>query len=239
MRSNVEWRKVPALYSLGQCLSCTGDQSEDRKRLKRSWEAAFWRNSRVLTCKQLGLHSRLSFWGLLSTGIANFRFSMWAPACTAAKLLEGWHNLILRRIVRVSFNNVESPAQFGERRNRAVKAARDHANLSIQSAWSLCLVRWLEHLMRHRDHPASILLASQDDLWLATMRALSWTQGRDPTLRAGATCTRAGAGKPIRWGTMWVDALKEEFGLENPTRDPELTRQKAMMVQTMMAQGML
>jgi len=38
---------------------------------------------------------------------------------------------------------------------------------------------------------------------------------------------------------MWVDALKEEFGLENSTRDPELTRQKAMMVQTMMAQGML
>ena len=134
---------------------------------------------------------------------------------------------------------LESLAQFCERRNRMVKSAKDSANLSMQSLWALCLVRWLEHLLRHKDHPSSILLAAQDDLWLATMRALSWRLGRRASSNAGATGTRAGAGRPNRWGSGWIVALESVYDLENCTRDTELTRQKAMVVETILETGRL
>ena len=49
----VRWKKVGHMVSLGQCIACNGSTAEDRKRLGRSWEAAFWRNSNVLLCKQI------------------------------------------------------------------------------------------------------------------------------------------------------------------------------------------
>ena len=38
LRGGVVWKKLPSIISLGQCISCTGGQSEDRKRLKKAWE---------------------------------------------------------------------------------------------------------------------------------------------------------------------------------------------------------
>ena len=120
-----------------------------------------------------------------------------------------------------------------------VAELRDRCNLKISEQWSLALVRWLEHLKRHPANPASLLLDVQTDLWVETMRALRWTVSTHPSLRGGGTGTRSGPGKPIRWAEHWVDALHAAFGLENPTRDKALSRQRAQLVQAMLENGRL
>ena len=55
--------------------------------------------------------------------------------------------------------------------------------------------------------------------------------------RAG---TRSGSGKPIRrWAQCWVAALGEASGVQNPTRDEALTRERAQIVLTMLEHGRL
>ena len=70
----LQWLQVSTMLSLGQCLTSSGTQAEDRKRLKRSWETAFWRNGRVLANKRLSVLDRLRFWGLLSKCMGSFDF---------------------------------------------------------------------------------------------------------------------------------------------------------------------
>ena len=76
----VQWKKVGHMVSLGQCMACNGSIAEDRKRVGRSWEAAFWRNSKILRCWQITCASRLQFWGSISQGIGSFRYCMWPPS---------------------------------------------------------------------------------------------------------------------------------------------------------------
>ena len=226
----VAWRHVSTLQALGQCMSCTGDQSEDRKRLKRSWEAAFWRNSRVLTCEAISATARLRFWGMISKGIGCFRYSIWVPNKSAAKQVEAGHNKILQRILRIQPLEGESPATYMRRRNGILARERERLGLSVASEWSLSLVRWLEHLGRHPEQPASLLLNVQTDMWLQTLRALHWTPSRDVSLLSGATGTRSGRGKPIRWAEQWVERLRETWGIDNPERDKVRTKQRAEWV---------
>ena len=237
VRDYVTWRHVSSLVSLGQSWSCTGSQAEDRKRLRRSWEACFWRNARVLTCRKINLQSRLNFWRLLSCGIGSFRFAMWTPSCGSAKLVDGWHNLILHRIVRVQYEQGEEPDRFCRRRNRIVSTMRDKLNLRITPQWAMCLVRWLEHLQRHPESPGSMLLEVQDDLWVQTLRALNVKSASFDNVLSGRTNTRSGPGKPIRWAESWVQALKVASGIANPMRDKALTRERAQLVTTMLDHG--
>ena len=96
--------------------------------------------------------------------------------------------------------------------------------------WSLSLVRWVEHLQRHPDLPADVLLSVQDDLWVQTMRFFSWTPSRPRSLLSGATGTRSGPGKPARWAERWVEALKVSHGTDNPERDKAKTLERAKFV---------
>ena len=108
-------------------------------------------------------------------------------------------------------------------------AARDGAGLCITREWALCLVRWLEHLKRHPDFPAANLLEIQDDLWLQTLRALH-PSADGGSLSAGRTGTRGGARKPSRWSAVWVAALADELGVENPFRDSGLAIAQATVL---------
>jgi hypothetical protein len=227
LSSGVAWKAVSSMLSLGQCLTSTGDQSEDRKRVRRSWEAAFWRNARILTCTKIGVASRLQFWGSLSRGIGGFRYCMWTPSRTASKIVEGWHNLILQRIVRVAFEEGESRERFCRRRNQVVACHREQFRLAVSLEWSLSLVRWVEHLHRHPDLPSAVLLTVQDDTWMQIARGVNWTPSQDGSLRAGSTRTRAGPGKPIRWAENWLDALRAEHGLDNAARSRKTTKRRA------------
>ena len=223
----VVWKLVSTMISLGQCLTCNGDQAEDRRRVKRSWEAAFWRNAKVLTCARIGSTARLGFWGQLSKGIGSFRYCMWTPNKTAAKLVEGWNNQILQRILKVAYVEGESRERFCKRRNRIVASERERLGLAVSQEWALSLVRWVEHLRRHPELPAAILLTVQDDLWMQISRGLNWTPSRDASLRSGATRTRSGPGKPIRWAELWLEALQTEQGWDNANRSRKLTKQRA------------
>ena len=231
----ITWKHVPIMSSLGQAIACNGSQVEDRQRIHRSWEAAFWRNAKVLLCRKINCKSRLAFWGMLSRGIGSFRYCMWAPNKTAAAHMEGKHNRILQRILGLQRVADEDAERFCRRRNRLVALQRDGLNLGITREWSLALVRWVEHLRRHREMPASMLLDCQDSMWLQTIRALRWTVGTDPALRFGATGTRSGPGRPIRWADQWLDKLQENLGTDNPARNKALTRQRATLVQTIFA----
>jgi len=102
----------------------------------------------------------------------------------------------------------------------------------VRQEWALSLVRLLEHLQRHPELPAAQLLNVQGDLWLQAMRALCWDASRDVSLRAGATRTRTGPGKPTRWSESWIEALKSEHGVDNPTRSKKLTKQRAVFVRS-------
>jgi len=239
VQSGTTWHHVSLLQSLGQCISCTGAQAEDRRRLRRSWEASFWRNSKILSCERISLTSRLQFWRMLSCGIGSFKFSMWTPSCSAARMVEGWHNLILQRIMRVRSQAGEPSDNFCRRRNRAVATARDNANLGVTSQWALCLVRWLEHLKRHPDIPAAALLEVQDDVWLQTIRALTSGDVSPSSLVGGRTGTRSGPGKPIRWSESWVKVLEDTSGIANPLRDKGVTRERAQMVEAILQYGRL
>ena len=227
------------MLSLGQCISCTGAHAEDRRRLRRSWEASFWRNSKVLTCQRISLNSRLQFWRSLSCGIGLFKFAMWTPSCSAARLVEGWHNLILRRIVRVRIQPGESCEYFCRRRNRIVTTVRDNAKLAVTGLWATCLVRWMEHLKRHPDFPAAMLLETQDAVWLQTIRFLNCGDASSSSLSGGRTGTRSGPGKPIRWAQSWLKAVEDASGITSTLRDKALTRERAQMVETMMQYGRL
>ena len=164
---------------------------------------------------------------------------MWTPAKSAASYVEGQHNKILQRILAIPQLPDDSAEQFCRRRNRAVAAARERWNLSISREWALSLVRWVEHLKRHADMPASLLLEVQCDVWMESMRALRWTVSRDPSWFFGATGTRAGPGRPIRWAENWLRKVDELFGLTNATRDKGLTRQRASLVQAFLERGTL
>ena len=224
------WKLISTMFSLGHCLTSTGSQSTERKRLKQSWEAAFWRNSRVLTCKCIDRTSRLKFWRTISQGIGSFRYSMWAPNKAAAKLVEGWHAKILQRIIRVQLEEGETPDRFCRRRNHIVAEERDRLGLAVRREWALSLVRWVEHLRRHLALPACVLLSVQDDLWLQICRGVAGSSNRDATLQAGATRTRTGAGKPIRWGETWIESLRSEHGVDNEARSKRMTKKRAEFV---------
>ena len=103
----------------------------------------------------------------------------------------------------------------------------------------MALVRWVEHVRRHADAPASLLLGVQTDLWLETMRALRWTVSSSPSLGLLGTGTRSGLGKPIRWSERWLDALDTALGLDNAGRDAALTRQRAHLIETVLEKGKL
>ena len=229
-QDGVVWKSASTIVCLGHTLTSNGDSSQDRKRLKRSWEAAFWRNSRVLTCSKINLRSRLQFWKALSQGVGNYRFSMWPPSCAFGRQVEGWHNAILQRIVRVPLAAGQSPEEFCKHRNRIIANERHSVGLSVRRAWAGCLVRWLEHLRRHPETPSAMVFAVQDDLWMDTVRFL---------YAAGSTGTRTGPGKPIRWGERWVGLLEESCGIENPLRDKGLTRERTSLLETMMQHGRL
>ena len=167
------WKPASTIVSLGHSLTSNGDFSQDRRRLKRSWEATFWRNSRVLTCSRIDLRSRLRFWKTLSKGIGNYRFSMWPPQCATCRQVEGWHNAILQRIIHVPFCADQTAEEFCRNRNRVVAAERDNAGLSVRSAWADSLTRWLEHMQRHPDTTCAIVYAAHDELLLDTIQCLS------------------------------------------------------------------
>ena len=131
----------------------------------------------------------------------------------------------------------ESAERFCRRRNRLVAIERDKAALDVKRDWALCLARWMEHLHRHPNCPASLLMAVQDDMWLLTLRALHACDGSDDSLRAGRTGTRAGRGRPVRWGQLWVQAVQVDLGWNNASRDREATRARAMIVQTVLEHG--
>ena len=226
----VSWKVLPCLTTLGHSISCTGGQSEDRRRVRNSWEAAFWRNARVLTCQRIPVQSRLRFWKMLSQGIGMYRYSMWTPLCSAARSVQAGHNKILHRMVRVQMQDGEPKERYCRRRNRAVADHAEGAGIDIISDWSLSLVRWLEHLQRHPDMPANVLVWTQDDLWLQALRALH------PSATTG---TRSGPGKPLRWSESWVASIRETLGLENAERDKMKTRERAMLVQIVLQYGRL
>ena len=105
------------------------------------------------------------------------------------------------------------------------------SGLSVRYEWALSLVRWVEHLHRHPLIPAALLLTVQDDLWVQTVRALNMTAMNFDGFLAGATRTRVGAGRPIRWAETWLSALQSELGLDNRTRQKKLTKTRAEFVQ--------
>jgi len=226
----VVWKRVSMMLTLGQSILATGSSVEDRQRIHRSWEAAFWRKSKVLMCRKINVNSRLQFWKVISQGIGNFQYCMWTPIKSAAARLEAWHNKILQRIVGMMPTGDETAERFCRRRNRVVADCRKRFKLTISEAWALALVRWVEHLERHPEMPASVLLKAQTDLWLQTMRALRWTVSSDPMLLSGATGTRSGPGQPIRWSSKWLSWLQEEHGTQNAFRSKTVTERRADFV---------
>ena len=151
--------------------------------------------------------------------------------------MEASHNKILKRIIGVRSEVDDTAESFCRRRNRRVAAEREQLNLSVSREWALSLVRWVEHLRRHPDMPAAMLINVQTELWLQTMRALRWTVSIDPNLRFGATGTRSGPGRPFRWGHQWLENLEEVSGTENQCRCKALTRERAMLLQAFLEHG--
>ena len=87
--------------------------------------------------------------------------------------------------------------------------------------------------------PAAMLINCQTELWLQTMRALRWTVSTDPDLRFGATGTRGGPGRPLRWGHHWLEKLEEHCGTENQLRCKAVTRERAMLLRAFLEHGTL
>ena len=85
-------------------------------------------------------------------------------------------------------------------------------------------------MRRHPATPASFLITVQDDLWIQTVRALNMRAMSFEGFLAGATSTRSGPGKPIRWADGWLSALEAEWGVDNLTRQKNLTKQRAEYV---------
>ena len=137
---------------------------------------------------------------------------MWTPLPSAARLIEGWYNRILHRMIPVAAQGDVDAASFCRLRNRVVSLEKQRAGLDVKKDWALCLARWMEHVQRHAESPAHRILSVQDDLWLETMRALHSTEGSDDALRAGRTGTRSGRGRPIRWSAGWVTAVQDPLG---------------------------
>ena len=101
----------------------------------------------------------------------------------------------------------------------------------------MSLARWVEHLRRHVECPARVLSSVQDDLWLQTVRAMQAAEMCAQSVRAGRTGTRAGRGKPVRWGHFWVAALEESYGWENVTRDRGHTGARTNAIYALLEHG--
>ena len=162
---------------------------------------------------------------------------MWTPFPSAARLIEGWYNRILQRMIPVASLDDVDPATFCKHRNKVVTMERQRAGLDVKKDWALCLARWMEHVQRHPESPACLILSVQDDLWLETMRALHTAEGSDSALRAGRTGTRSGRGRPIRWSAGWVTAVQDTFGWANSLRDKGLTRERASVIEAILSFG--
>ena len=83
--------------------------------------------------------------------------------CWIRKHIKSKHTLWWKRL---------TPNNFCSRQNRIATQEWLNAGLGVRMDWALCLVRWLEHDKRHPSWPSFLLLQSQDDQWLRTMRAL-------------------------------------------------------------------
>ena len=101
------------------------------------------------------------------------------------------------------------------------------------------LIRWVEHVRRHGQTPAALLLNVQSDLWLDTMRALRWTVNSSSFSGMLGTGTRSGPGKPIRWSEQWLHAVEAALGLDNEDRNSGTTRQRAQLVQCILEKAKL
>ena len=189
--------------------------------------------------RKIDVKSRLQFWGILSRGIGNYRYSMWRPSKSAATHMEALHNKILQRIIGAHPLSDDTAESFCRRRNRLTADLRERANLTISKQWSLALIRWVEHVRRHGDTPVARLLNVQSDLWLDTMRALRWTVSSSSFAGMLGPGTRSGPGKPIRWSEQWLDAVESALGLDNEERYAAVTRERAQMVQGILERARL
>ena len=70
------------------------------------------------------------------------------------------------------------------------------------------------------------------------MRALN-RPGDFSSFFGGATGTRAGRGKPLRWAEGWVVALRDIMGIDNVCKRKKDTRERTMLVQTLLEGGRL
>ena len=134
---------------------------------------------------------------------------------------------------------IDARAVYCKPRNQIVANHRDNENLSIKREWSLCIVRWLEHVLRHPTWPASLLVRAQDDLWLQTLRFLHVRASKYDSYSSGETGTRSCPGFPFRWSDKWLPVLQEATGLENPGKTKALTRKQGALVETILEFGKL
>lgn len=229
----VKWNSSSVMKVLGYWLSAVGDSADDRKAVARAAEAAFWRNSKLLLNTFAPVEARIRQWTKLSRGIVEYKACLWPVQRTAFQELDAVQLKIVRRMAKVTREATDSDATFARKRNRFAARVVSHFGVVWSELWARKVILWVEHLWRHKEHPAFSLLCCQDDEWLRHVRALSGSVSSFGTVEAGSLGLRGGPGKPIRWGQGWLERISPE----NPIKDKEITAGNVMKLAAMVQYG--
>ena len=121
----------------------------------------------------------------------------------------------------------ESKECFCQRRNHLASILKRGLGAEVRRRWAYKVATWIEHLRRHPESIGCRFLSIQDDAWLRSQRLQAGKFSMFRSLDGGATETRAGAGYPIRFAAMWLEALSENGGLSDPERYRSISKANA------------
>ena len=167
----VRWAVVDGVRCLGAWVSCTGEDKTERSYLMNAWSRMFWATARILTNRLASIKSRMRFWRSLLYGISDHRFVSIRPVKTNVAALETASNKLLRFIVGARPNAEDTRESFCIRRNHLISLSKRECKLDVRHRLCWKLVTWVEHVWRHKQSRAFILLQVHDDCFLQTIRA--------------------------------------------------------------------
>ena len=134
---------------LGCIVPSTGDNISTRACVQSAWSRCFRANAKAL-CNPSTLLPRVRYWRRLSYGAADHILASLSPGKTTGSHLDAYYNTLLRRIVKVSVEQVEEIDRFVRQRNSFIAQIKITAKIHVLLRWCLKLATWTEHIHRHK-----------------------------------------------------------------------------------------
>ena len=128
-----------------------------------------------------------------------YRWSKWPPQKSFMNRLDGVQSNMIAALSNIARNPCEGIDSYMCRRGRAARGIAKKQGV-WSSSWLQCAKAWHNHLQRHPESPAGMVMSWHNKQWLQEQRAALLVKRRPKatglSLFASWTGTRTSAGRP-------------------------------------------